>query len=110
MKNTTKEEIVPTVGMGAYTGFNGDAYPYTVVKVFSPKKIAVTRDSYEVIPRENEPYMEGPKNCKFTTNWDGNPTIVTKRKNGRWVEQGVDLWSGWNFYVGDRCYAQNPHF
>jgi hypothetical protein len=35
-----KEEIItPEVGMGAFTGFNGDRYPYTIVDVVSPKKI-----------------------------------------------------------------------
>lgn len=96
------------VGDGASTGYNGDSYPYTVVKVFSPRKIAVTRDSYKVIEK-NACYKEGALECEFTTNWDAPQTILTKRKNGRWIPVGESL-SGWGFYIGERIYSRNPHF
>jgi hypothetical protein len=106
--NTTKE-IVPEVGMGATTGFNGDAYPHTIVKVISPKKILVTSDSYKVLEK-NACFKEGPIECEFKTDWNGTPTTVTKRKNGRWIAQGEPMNSGWSYRLGKRVYAQNPHF
>jgi hypothetical protein len=105
-----KEEIItPEVGMGAFTGFNGDRYPYTIVDVVSPKKILVTADSYKV-KEKDWGFKEGPLDCEFTTNWDSTPTILTLRKNGRWVQQGLDMNSGFSFYIGRRAFSQNPHF
>ena len=104
MENTTELKV----GMGATTGFNGDAYPYTVVEVFSPRKIAVTRDTVKSL--EPTLYTEGPIDSKFITNWDGGRTILTKRKNGRWVEQGCPMNTGWSYTLGVRIFAQNPHF
>jgi hypothetical protein len=110
MTTTNKSPIVPSVGMGASYGFNGDRYPATVVEVKSPKTIVVTHDSYKVTEK-NAGYKEGPLECEFTTNLDGEQIVLTKRKNNRWVRKGHDMWSIWSWYkLGERYYSQNPHF
>jgi hypothetical protein len=106
---TTKEKNSPSVGMGATSGFNGDAYPYTVIEVLSPKTIAVTQDNHRVIEKDAG-FKEGSIECEFETNWYDEPIFVTKRKNGRWVQKGQDMWSAFSFVLGKRIYARNPHF
>lgn len=96
------------VGKGMSNGFNGDCYPYTIVKIISPKKIVVQADSYRVIEKEAQ-FKEGRLECEFTPNPNGALITLTQRKNRRWVEVGTGMNSGWRWSCG-RAYAQNPHF
>lgn len=99
----------PKVGMGATTGFNGDRYPYTIIEVVSPKKIIVQADNYKVLEKDSQ-YKEGPLKCEFTPNPNGRVHLLTLRKNGRWIEAGQGMKTGWGWHIGERYYSQNPHF
>ena len=96
--------------MGASSYNNGDSYPYTIVEVISPRASRVTRDSYKVLEKDTA-YKEGPLECEFTTNWNSEGEVFTKRKNGRWILKGSSMNAYWlGISIGHRSYSHNPHF
>ena len=97
------------IGDGGCYGFNGDRYPFTVVEVISDKKVRIQDDDYKVIQKDTQ-YIEGPLECEFSRNTQYPTRVVTKRKNGRWVEQGQKMRTGWSYGFGQRMYSRNPHF
>lgn len=97
-----------TVGAGAHTGFNGDAYPYTVVAVSdSGRKVWVSRDLYKIVDDQGA-YVEGHRKCEFTT--VERPLeeceCFTLRKNGYFTRRSGES-GAWALSPG-RAYAQNP--
>lgn len=78
-------EAVPEVGMACTQVLFSDKYAHEVVKVFSPKKIAVRMKDYKI-----EDYYAG--DCKVLDKWfredDSIVDIFTLRKGGGWVQEG----------------------
>jgi hypothetical protein len=103
------------VGDGVHWGFNGDAYPGTVVRVSaSGRKVYVSHDKYRVVPRpdgQSQAYSEGPKNCEFETVEvpDAALDVYTLRKSGHFHQKGYSKGYAWSLRPG-REFAQNPHF
>ena len=97
------------VGSGAFTGFNGDRYPYTVIEVINDKTIVVQRDDFKRAPGGHQ-HEEGPLKGEFIRNPQGERTTLTLRRNGRWVPKGTGMREGWHWGVGVRYYSRNPHF
>lgn len=103
------------VGDGCHWGYNGDAYPGTVVKVSkSGRKVYVSHDKYRLVPRpdgQSQAYTEGPKNCEFTTVEvpDSALEVYTLRKSGQFHQKGFSKGYAWSLQPG-RIYASNPHF
>jgi len=96
-------------GMGGFHGFNGDRYPFTVIEVISDNKIIIQEDDYKVTEKDSA-FKEGPLQCNFYRNPQGHITVLTRRKNGRWVPKGMPMKTGWAWVIGERAYSRNPHF
>lgn len=97
------------VGDGVHWGFNGDAYPGTVVRVSaSGRKVYVTHDNYRVIDNKGG-YVEGDRGCEFTTIEGGHEHEYTLRKSGHFHGKGKSAGYAWSLRPSRR-YAQNPSF
>ena len=100
------------VGEGAHTGFNGDAYPYTVLFVSdSGRKVYVSLDTYKVIDTKGA-YVEGTRECEFSTviRPIEECEVYTLSKKGHFMPKGNrGASSAWSLRHG-RFYAQNPSF
>lgn len=92
----------PEVGMGVTKLNWTDRHPFTIVEVISAKRIVVHEDNAE---RTDNLGMSESQRYKFTPNPDAPRVILTKRKNGRWVEVG-DSMNGIPYAVG---YRQKYH-
>lgn len=97
------------VGDGVHWGFNGDAYPGTVLFVSdSGRKVWVSNDKYKVTDGKGG-FVEGARGCEFTmvpralcecSEW-------TLRKNGKFTNAPN---KHANTLHPERMYAQNPSF
>jgi hypothetical protein len=100
--------IQPQIGMGVTQHIGSDRYPYTIVKVISPKKLEIHPDDYtpdkehEFDYYSNQVYIYTPSNSSHTL-------IITLRKNGRWIQQGQSI-NDSPFSIGERNYYSDPHF
>lgn len=102
----SSEEVTPKVGMGATQGVGSDRYPFTVVEVINDRKIVVQGDSYR---RTDSNGLSESQSYEYTPNPDAQRIVVTKRKNGRWYEQGQPMGHG-AFNIGHRSAYQDPSF
>jgi hypothetical protein len=103
----TKEEVIPVVGMGVTEYVGSDRYSYTIVEVITPRKIVVQPDS---CVRTDKNGLSEIQEYTYTSCPDASKTIVTKRKNGRWVQVGEPMVGGRGFGVGYRKAYQDPSF
>lgn len=92
------------VGQGATYSIGSDRYPYTVVQVVSDRKIVVQRDDYR---RTDTNGFSESQTYEYTPNPNAGKTVLTKRKNGRWHEQGQSMNSG-GYHIGSRQAYQDP--
>lgn len=100
-----------TVGGGVHWGFNGDAYPGTVVKVSeSGRKVWVSSDKYRVTDNQGG-YVEGARGCEFTTVVvpDDQLECYTLRKSGHFHRNGNSKGYAWSLQP-DRVYSHNPSY
>ena len=96
----------PEVGMGCTQMMWTDRNAYTVMEVLSPTRITVTRDRAK---RTDKNGLSESQTYEYTTDPDGCPLIVTKRRNGRWVAQG-DSQTSSHFAMGERSTYSDPSF
>ena len=98
--------LKPEIGMGATMGVGSDRYPYTITEIVSPKRIWVQSDEYRRIDSNGQ--SESQK-YTFTRNPHGTKTLITLRKNGRWVRMGEQM-GGTSWAIGRRDAYQDPSF
>lgn len=85
--------------MGATRLSYTDRRPYTIVRVISPKKIEVQPDNFKRVDKNG---MSEMQSYEFTPDPTAPTTIVTHRKNGRWVIEGESQGQGTAFLIGER--------
>lgn len=100
------EQVKPEVGMGCTRIMWTDKVPYTIVKVESDKRIVVQRDSVEAEPGEQQ---MGHQKWVIKPNPYGEVLILTKRRNGMWIERNKAM-SNYGFVVGHRRYYYDWSF
>ena len=93
------KQPAPEIGMGATQLLYSDRHAFSVIKIVSPKKIVVQRDK---VTRTDSNGMSESQDYNFEPNTEGMTATLTLRKNGRWVVEGEDLWSGSSFSIGNR--------
>lgn len=97
------------VGDGCHWGFNGDAYPGTVVKVSaSGRKVWVSRDSYRV---ERGGFSDEDQVFFTTVDCPADQLdCYSLRKNGHFHRAGFRGYgTAWSLRPG-RAYSWNPSF
>lgn len=104
--NETITPVTPKVGMGATGVFGSDCYPYTIVEVKSKTRIVLQEDTAFV--GEGHDFFENQV-WEFSRNPDTPKIEVSRRKNGRWVEVGVDVDCN-GYVIGQRRRYIDPHF
>ena len=80
MKDAIRD-IIPEVGRGCTEILYSDRRACTITQVFSPRKIAVRHNRYNIVNWEQG-------ECEVLPELEGDEMIFTKRKNGWWVEEG----------------------
>ena len=92
----------PQVGMGAtYLGWS-DRHAYTVIHVFSRKKIVIQRDK---ATRTDTNGMSDSQSYAYESDRAGVTFIVTKRKDGAWriaKDASRDIEVGQTVLIGHR--------
>ena len=89
----------PTVGMGATMLMATDRHAGTIIRIVTPKKIIVQRDTST---RTDNNGMSESQTYDYTPDTNGEQYTVTLRKNGRWVIQGQQAHNGTAFAIGHR--------
>lgn len=85
LMSNTKNTETPHVGQGV-TGIGWtDRTPYTVVQVFSSRRIVIQEDN---ATRADKNGMSEVQNYEFTPNPNGTKIVITLRSNGTWHESG----------------------
>lgn len=95
-----------TVGMGATKIVGSDRYPFTVIEVVNDRRLVLQSDEYR---RTDKNGLSELQEHEYTPNPDGSTVIVTKRKDGRWVQQGESI-KGTPYHIGERRAYQDPSF
>lgn len=104
----TEKEI--TVGMGMGGHYPNDTYPYEVIEIKSDKKIVIRGMKATISPDFKPEFIAGgfcahctnnhDQKWDITSNPDGEIKTLTKRKNGRWEQEGVKTGQGMRFSFG----------
>lgn len=102
----TTQPAQPQVGDGATQQVGSDRYPYTVIKILSPRRLVVQQDNAR---RTDSNGMSESQTYEYSPNPNASEVIITLRKNGRWHRLGESIKSG-SFYVGRRSMYQDPSF
>ena len=88
MKATTKEQILPKVGMAATKTFYSDSQAAKVLAVVSPKKIVVGYIKYPSYGEDRYVDVNLEQICN-----ENEAEIWTLRKSGMWRQEGIkDEW------------------
>lgn len=95
------------IGMGATRLMVTDRHPYTVVEIINDRTIVVQEDNARRLDRNGQSESQ---QYEFTPNPNGERVILTKRKDGRWVQKGVPLNAGSNWRIGERMKYIDPHW
>jgi hypothetical protein len=96
------------IGDGVNYGAGSDAYPATVIAVSaSGKTVTVQADSYRRV--DNNGYG-GYQEYEYERNTEGATRKYTRRKNGRYIEQGAPAHAGYAALRRGRRAYQDPHF
>ena len=93
----------PEVGMGATELLWTDRHACTITSIINDKTIEVQRDK---AIRTDSNGMSESQEYRYEPNPDAKKTIVTLRKNGRWVKKGDKMHNGTSFAIG----ARNEHY
>lgn len=96
----------PQVGDGVTYTVGSDRYPYTVVEILSPKKIAIQADFYR---RTDNNGYGGTQEYAYTPNPDAAREYISLRTDDSWRKVGESLKSG-RFIIGKRQAYQDPSF
>jgi hypothetical protein len=100
------DQVQVEVGMGATKYVGSDRYPFTVVKILSPKRIVVQMDK---ATRTDSNGLSEQQEYQYEPNPNGSEYTISLRKDGRWYEVGQP--AKWTcFIVGHRSMHQDPHF
>jgi len=100
-------QVQVTVGMGATKYVGSDRYPFTVVKILSPKRILIRED--KAIRTDNNGAFTEQQEYRYEADPAGRTYTISLRHNGLWYEVGQP--AKWTFFsVGERDAHQDPHF
>lgn len=97
----------PAEGMGATKLMRSDRRAFTVVKVVSPRKVVVRRDTAKLVSGSS---CSESQEYTFLPDPNGAEYTVTLRKNGAWVVEGEDMKGGTRFALGVRDEYSDPSF
>lgn len=95
------------VGDGATRHSGSDRYPYTVIRVVSPRRLVLQEDR-AIRTDKNGPFTE-QQEYTYERDENGSTVIVSLRGNGGWYEVGQPA-SGRSFTIGYRDRHHDPHF
>lgn len=95
--NSKYEE--PKVGMGATIIGWTDRHACTIVEVPSPKTVIIQQDK---ATRADNRGMSDAQDYTYEPDPTASKRTYTLRKNGRWVEKGHDMKSGYTLAIGLR--------
>lgn len=103
-----KHGSVFTIGAGAHYGGNGDSYPITITQIgHSGRRITAQKDRYRRIPNGQPDYVDGPQDCEFSRDTQGQVLEFTwRRKSEVFQLKGAE--EGWGILYAERVYARNP--
>lgn len=102
-----ENQVKPEVGMGVTFCIGSDRYPYTISRVVSDRQIEVQEDDYYPAPNHN--YFGG-QSYIYSRNPFGIASMITLRKNGRWIKTGETMNSSGFWRIGVRDAYQDPSF
>jgi hypothetical protein len=94
------------IGDGATQSVGSDRYPYTVVKILSPRRMVVQQDN---AVRTDKNGLSESQTYEYSPNPNATEVVITLRSNGRWYQLGQSTKSG-AFYIGRRSMYQDPSF
>lgn len=103
------ETLTIEVGMGVTHCVGSDRYPYTVVSVVNDRTLYITKDSYKAVRKTISDPNSFKNEWEYTSNFDDDPIVITKRKNNMWYHRG-DTMTGCPFFIGQRRVYFDPHF
>ncbi len=89
----------PEVGMGATELMWTDRHACTIIRVINDKTIEVQHDR---AIRTDANGMSDAQTYRYEPNLNAEKTIVTLRRNGRWVKKGDKMHNGTSFAIGTR--------
>ena len=109
------KEVNPAPGIAVTYFIGSDRYPYVITSVISPKKICIARMADEdynnnlITDEENDyQYLAMRDLLPYITN--ANDKVYTKRRNGRWVQEGAGQWSPGGISIGHADHYLDPCF
>lgn len=105
MSDETKKPIIPEVGMGVTYYVGSDRYAFTITEVVSPTRIKVQED--KVTKWRPFPESEG---LEFERNTDAPVKLLSRRKDGTYMEVGRPMCRGIAYVVGHRRAYRDPSF
>ncbi len=94
-------------GTGATMSVGSDRYPFTVVKILSPKRVVLQADDYK---RTDSNGFSESQQYDFRRDDTGAQTIVSLRKDGSWRRVGESLHGGSRYHLGHRTAYSDPSF
>ncbi len=103
MAEDATQSVVPTVGMPVTQNYYTDRISATVTRVIDEKTIAVRDNKVKCLD-----YYKGE--YEVLSVLEGEETIFVKRKNGRWVKKGENLWKGLGITLGSHRHWIDPSF
>ena len=120
-KASVKNEITPGMCGTMYVG--SDRYAVVVTEVISPKKIKVAHmlNEHEQYIRQNENGIDilSPEFVEIYAQFVPDkwgycgfnvPRTYTLRKNGRWMQQGSEMWGTSSVHIGHAENYRDPCF
>ena len=109
------KEVNPVPGIAVTYFIGSDRYPYVITSVISPKKICIARMADEdynnnLITDEENGFQYLPNQYLLPYIVHAKDKIYTKRRNGRWVQEGEGQWSPGGISIGHADYYLDPCF
>lgn len=97
------QENTPIVGTPVTMNYYTDRYAATVVRVENDKTVFIMANKVKCLDYYGGQYEVLPE-------FEGAERKFTKRKNGRWVEDGQNLHKGLGISIGIHRHYIDPHF
>lgn len=95
------------VGDGATMHSGSDRYPFTVIRVVSPRRLVLQED--RATRTDSRGAFTEHQDYTYERDAEGRTYTVSLRGNGGWYEVGQPA-SGRSFTIGSRDRHNDPHF
>ena len=108
------KDVNPEVGVTVTYFIGSDRYPYVITSVITPKKICIARLDHEDYEKNLYTDENGVQRLNDNRISDyiahAMDKVYTKRRNGRWVQDGDGQWAPGGIDIGHADHYLDPSF